>query len=214
MILLIDNYDSFTFNLVQALGVLGAEVRVERNDALTVEEALALGPEAIVLSPGPGRPESAGICLALLEAMPDDLPMLGVCLGHQSLVLHSGGELEIDGAPVHGKSSEVEHDGKGLFQDLEQPFTCGRYHSLRAKADSLPEDLVVTAKTEDGLVMAVRHARLPRYGVQFHPESILSPRGPLLLANFLRLLGRAPSPEAVTAALQAVGLDAGGAACS
>jgi anthranilate synthase component II len=185
VILLIDNYDSFTFNLYQALAGLGAEVMVKRNDALTVAEALDLGPEAIVLSPGPGRPEGAGICLDLLAALPRGTRLLGVCLGHQSLVMHCGGVLEVDSAPVHGKSSPVEHDGTSLFEGLPNPLECGRYHSLRAVRESLPESLALTAWTEQGHVMAVRHKREPWFGVQFHPESILTPRGDELLARFL-----------------------------
>ncbi|MFT7676463.1 MAG: anthranilate synthase component 2 [Planctomycetota bacterium] len=205
MILLIDNYDSFTFNLYQALAVLGAEVEVLRNDAMGVAEMLALGPEAIVLSPGPGRPEGAGVCMEILASMPKELPLMGVCLGHQALVLSAGGELEIDQAPVHGKASPVSHDGAGLFEGLPNPFDCGRYHSLRAQAESLPADLERTAWTADGLIMGVRHKHLPRYGVQFHPESILSPLGPKVLANFLRLVGQTIEPEAMQRALAAVG---------
>lgn len=205
MILLIDNYDSFTFNLYQALAVLGAEVEVLRNDSMGVAEMLARGPEAIVLSPGPGRPEGAGVCLEMLASMPDDLPLLGVCLGHQALVQSAGGKLEIDQTPVHGKASPVSHDGRQLFEGLPNPFECGRYHSLRAEAQSLPDCLERSAWTQDGLIMAVRHKHLPRYGVQFHPESILSPLGPMVLANFLRLLGRSVAPEALQQALAAVG---------
>lgn len=207
MIVLIDNYDSFTFNLYQALAVLGAQIEVIRNDQIDVEGVLTKEPEAIVLSPGPGRPEGAGICLDLLAAMPADLPLLGVCLGHQALVQQAGGELEIDEAPVHGKASDVEHHGKGLFEGLTQPFTCGRYHSLRAKAEALPDELELSAWTSDGLVMAVQHRSLPRYGVQFHPESILSPEGPRLLANFLRLTGRQVQAADLELALAAMGLE-------
>ena len=189
MILLIDNYDSFTWNVYQALATLGAEVIVKRNDALTVDEALALEPAGIVLSPGPGRPADAGICPALLRALPDALPLLGVCLGHQGLVEHYGGELERDPVPTHGKASLVHHDGDPLFLDLANPFPAGRYHSLRAKRDALPKCLKLTAWTPDGLVMAVRHVELPRFGVQFHPESILTPQGPRILARFLRVAG-------------------------
>ena len=191
MILLVDNYDSFTFNLYQGLAELGAEVEVFRNDALTVDEVLRKAPSAVVLSPGPGRPADAGICPELLQRLPEDVPLLGVCLGHQGLVERYGGELEIDPVPVHGKSSLVHHDGKGLFQQLKTPLFAGRYHSLRAVRDKLPSELELSAWTEDGLVMGVRHQHLPRHGVQFHPESILSPQGPRLLARFLALAGEA-----------------------
>lgn len=186
MILLIDNYDSFTFNLYQALAGLGGEVVVHRNDALTVDEVLELAPERVVLSPGPGRPEGAGICLEVLERLPATTPLLGVCLGHQSLTLAFGGDLEIDAAPVHGKASMVEHEGKGLFAGLENPLECGRYHSLRAVRSSVPDCLELTAWTGDGLVMGLQHKDRPWHGVQFHPESILTPRGEELLANFLK----------------------------
>jgi anthranilate synthase/aminodeoxychorismate synthase-like glutamine amidotransferase len=193
MILLIDNYDSFTWNVYQALATLGAEVQVERNDAIGVDAALALQPAGIVISPGPGRPADAGICPALLRALPDSTPLLGVCLGHQGLVEHYGGELERDPVPTHGKASLVHHDGDALFADLPNPFPAGRYHSLRARRDRLPKCLKLTAWTADGLVMAVRHAELPRLGVQFHPESILTPQGARILARFLRLAGEPAS---------------------
>ncbi len=189
MILLLDNYDSFTFNLYQAMAALGAEVQVHRNDALTVEGAIALRPGAIVLSPGPGRPAEAGIQPELLLRAPDDLPILGVCLGHQGLVERYGGTLERDPAPTHGKASLVHHDGDELFRDLPNPFRAGRYHSLRAVRDTLPAELRLTAWTSEGLVMAVRHVALPRFGVQFHPESILSPQGERILARFLETAG-------------------------
>ena len=189
MILLIDNYDSFTYNLYQALAGLGAMVRVARNDALDVEQILALEASGVVLSPGPGRPRDSGVCPALLGRLADDVPLLGVCLGHQALVEHYGGELEVDPQPVHGKASLVHHDGGELYRDLPSPFAAGRYHSLRAKRDALPTDLELSAWTQDGLVMGVRHRRLPRHGVQFHPESILTPQGVRLLAAFIALAG-------------------------
>jgi anthranilate synthase/aminodeoxychorismate synthase-like glutamine amidotransferase len=197
MILLLDNHDSFTWNLVQALQALGAEVDVRRNDALSVDAMLALRPAAVVLSPGPGRPAEAGVQPELLRRLPDDLPLLGVCLGHQGLVESCGGELERDPAPVHGRSSLVEHDGSALFRGLPSPFPAARYHSLRARADRMPRALRVTAWTRDGLVMAVEHARLPRYGVQFHPESILSPDGPRILERFLAIAGAREVPRAL-----------------
>jgi len=189
MILLLDNYDSFTFNLYQAMAALGVEVEVHRNDALSVEQVLARQPAALVLSPGPGRPAEAGIQPELLRRAPDALPILGVCLGHQGLVERYGGELERDPAPTHGKASLVHHDGDELFADLPNPFPAGRYHSLRAVRDTLPKELRLTAWTSEGLVMAVRHVSLPRFGVQFHPESILSPQGERLLARFLEKAG-------------------------
>lgn len=199
MILLIDNYDSFAFNLYQALSIFGSEVRVVRNDEITVAEALALGPSAIVISPGPGRPEGAGIVLDLLRALPDTMPVLGVCLGHQALVESEGGALEIDAVPVHGKASSVTHGRTGLFSSIDSPMTCGRYHSLRAVRSSLPDSLRVAAETEDGAVMAVEHRTLPRFGVQFHPESILTPRGSELLARFVELAGEELRVEATAA---------------
>ncbi|MGD2017253.1 MAG: aminodeoxychorismate/anthranilate synthase component II [Planctomycetota bacterium] len=202
MILLIDNYDSFVFNLEQALASLGAEVMVVRNDALTVQEALDLEPTAVVISPGPGRPESAGIVLDLLQALPAEVPVLGVCLGHQALVLSEGGALEVDGAPVHGKSSLVHHDQSGLFERMATPMTCGRYHSLRADRAALPESLRLVAWTEDGSVMGVEHRSLPRYGLQFHPESILTPLGESVVARFLSRAGVAVDLDPVEGRLR------------
>jgi anthranilate synthase component 2 len=198
MILLVDNYDSFTWNLYQAMAGLGVEVRVARNDALSVDEALALAPAGIVLSPGPGRPAQAGICPELLQRAPESTALLGVCLGHQGLVESCGGELEVDPVPVHGKASLVHHDGQSILAGLPNPFQAGRYHSLRARRDRLPRDLALSAWTEDGLVMAVRHRELPRFGVQFHPESILTPQGGRVLAAFLALAGEPLArPEAL-----------------
>lgn len=191
VILLLDNYDSFTWNLVQALSALGADVVVHRSDALTAREFLALEPAAIVLSPGPGRPADAGAMPELLRVLPDHVPLLGVCLGHQALVERYGGALERDPEPVHGRASLVAHAQTGLFAGLPNPFPAARYHSLRARRDTLPRELALTAWTADGLVMAVEHATLPRFGVQFHPESILTPDGTQLLANFLALTGHA-----------------------
>jgi len=198
MILLVDNYDSFVYNLDQALAGLGAVTRVVRNDALTVDAALALEPSAVVISPGPGRPRDAGITAELLARLPQDVPLLGVCLGHQALVERYGGELELDDAPVHGKASLVHHDGRGLFEGLPTPMSCGRYHSIRAVRSSLPSELHLGAWTEGGVVMAVRHVSLPRFGVQFHPESILTPLGVRLLARFLAVAG-VPVPSGAVA---------------
>jgi len=195
MILLVDNYDSFTWNLYQAMAALGVEVRVVRNDALTTDAALELGASGLVLSPGPGRPAGSGICPELLRRAPDPLPILGVCLGHQALVERYGGALEIDPVPVHGKASLVHHDGAGLLAGMPNPFQAGRYHSLRAVRETLPAELVLSAWSAEGHVMAVRHATLPRFGVQFHPESILTPQGERVLARFLARCGEVLSGE-------------------
>jgi len=188
MILLIDNYDSFTFNLVQFLGDLGADCLVKRNDALTPEEALALNPEAIVLSPGPCTPNEAGICLDLVKlAAERKLPLFGVCLGHQSIGQAFGGEVIRATEPVHGKTSPIFHDNTDVFAGLPNPFTATRYHSLIVRRTTMPDCLVATAWTEDGTMMGLRHATLPIYGVQFHPESIATSGGHQILGNFLRL---------------------------
>ena len=186
-LLLIDNYDSFTYNLVQAFLVLGAEVDVRRNDAIDVDAALALEPTHLVISPGPGRPDDAGISLAMIEAFAPRVPVLGVCLGHQSIVQHFGGRIVQAGALMHGKTSMVEHDGDALFTDLPNPFEAGRYHSLAAEKSRMPDDLIVTATTTDDEIMGVRHRELPVFGVQFHPESVLTADGPQLLDNFVQL---------------------------
>ena len=186
-ILLIDNYDSFTYNLVQAFAAQGADVHTHRNDAITVEEARALAPTHLVISPGPGRPGDAGRSLEMIAAFEDSLPILGVCLGHQCLVSHFGGEIVRADRLMHGKTSPVTHDGAGVFRGLSQPFEAGRYHSLCALAGSMPAALVVSAQTDQGEIMGVRHRSLPIEGVQFHPESVLTPEGDRLLANFLEL---------------------------
>ena len=184
--LLIDNYDSFTYNLVQAFAAMGADVMVYRNDAITVEEALALEPTHLVISPGPGRPEDAGRSLAMIEAFAGRVPILGVCLGHQSIVQQQGGRIVRAERLMHGKTSMVKHDGKSVFAGLSNPFEVGRYHSLCAEEESLPENLVVTAQTDRGEIMGVRHKTLQIEGVQFHPESVLTPEGDALMANFMR----------------------------
>ena len=184
-LLLIDNYDSFTYNLVQAFLILGARVDVYRNDVLTVEAALALHPTHLVISPGPGRPEDAGNSLAMIGAFAGKIPVLGVCLGHQSIVQHFGGEIVGAAALMHGKTSVVQHDGATIYRGLPNPFEVGRYHSLAANREKMPADLVVTARTTDGEIMGVRHRKLAVEGVQFHPESVLTPEGPHLLRNFL-----------------------------
>jgi anthranilate synthase component II len=187
MILLIDNYDSFTFNLFHFLGELGAACRVVRNDAITPEEALAIDPEAIVLSPGPCTPNEAGICLPLITAAAGKVPVLGVCLGHQAIGQAFGGEVVRTPLPMHGKTSLIHHHNTDVFAGLPSPFEATRYHSLIVERDTLPDALVATAWTEDGLVMGLRHRTLPIYGVQFHPESIASQHGHDLLANFLAI---------------------------
>jgi anthranilate synthase component 2 len=186
VILVIDNYDSFTFNLVQALGELGAEVEVYRNDAIDVEGVEARAPTAVVLSPGPCTPAEAGICVALVQRLSGRLPLLGVCLGHQSIAHAFGGTVRRARAVMHGKTSVLRHPGTGLFDGLEDPLVVGRYHSLVVDGPSLPAELEPTAfALEDGEVMALRHRHHPTVGVQFHPESVLTPGGPRLLRNFL-----------------------------
>jgi para-aminobenzoate synthetase component 2 len=184
-LLLIDNYDSFTYNLVQAFLVLGAEVLVYRNDAITAQEARALAPTHLCISPGPGTPYDAGISMEMIRAFAGQVPVLGVCLGHQSIVEVFGGKVVRAGRLMHGKTSLVHHDGRGLFADLPQPCEVGRYHSLIAAPETLPAELIVTARTSEGEIMGVRHRDLAVAGVQFHPESILTPHGPQLLGNFL-----------------------------
>ena len=190
MILLIDNYDSFTFNLYHFLGDLGAEIEVRRNDTLTVDEALALKPEAILLSPGPCTPNEAGICLPLIEAAAKHrIPLMGVCLGHQAIGQAFGGTVERAPTPVHGKVWSVEHRDTDLFKGLPTPFQATRYHSLIVRQDNLPTELEATAWTSDGLIMGLAHRSLPIWGVQFHPESIASQHGHDILRNFLTLSG-------------------------
>lgn len=187
MILLIDNYDSFAYNLVHYLGQLGAEVVVHRNDAITVDEALALEPEAIVLSPGPCDPDKAGICLDLVERTKGDIPLLGVCLGHQAIGQIFGGRIVRAPECMHGKVSKIDHDGTGVFKDIPDLFDATRYHSLTIEPGTLSDDLIVNARTKDGVIMGVRHKDMILHGVQFHPESIASEHGHLLLKNFLEL---------------------------
>jgi anthranilate synthase/aminodeoxychorismate synthase-like glutamine amidotransferase len=188
-VLLIDNYDSFTYNLVQALAILGAKITVKRHDKITVEEANAMQPSHLMVSPGPGRPEDAGISVAVVSDMMSRVPVLGVCLGHQAIAHALGGCIEQAQTLMHGKASPVYHDGRTLFEGLPNPFNAGRYHSLAVTEQELPEDLVVSAYTSDGEIMGVRHRTLPTEGVQFHPESVLTPEGDRLLRNFLDLEG-------------------------
>lgn len=186
MLLLIDNYDSFTYNLAHYLGELGADVAVHRNDALDVQQAMGLRPEAIVLSPGPGVPQNAGICLALIAAAAEtQTPLMGVCLGHQAIGEAFGGTVGRAGEIVHGKMGVIHHEGAGVFAGLPSPFKATRYHSLIVGRDSVPDALEVTAELEDGTVMGLRHRELPIEGVQFHPESIASEHGHQLLKSFL-----------------------------
>ena len=185
MIVLIDNYDSFAFNLVHYFGELGEEVRVHRNDKIASAAVLAADPDAIVLSPGPCTPREAGICLDLIKAASGKIPILGVCLGHQAIGEAFGGKVVRAPKPVHGKLSEIRHNGRGIFRGLNTSFKATRYHSLVVERRSLPQELTATANTEDGLIMGLAHQRLPIHGVQFHPESIASEHGHLLLQNFL-----------------------------
>jgi anthranilate synthase component II len=203
MIVLIDNYDSFTFNLFHYLGALGAEVVVHRNDKIATRDVIAAEPEAIVLSPGPCTPNEAGICLDLITQAAPSIPILGVCLGHQAMGQAFGGKVVRAPVPVHGKLSLIKHKGEGVFRGINGPFQATRYHSLVVERSGLPDELAVTAETEDRLIMGLAHARLPLHGVQFHPESIASQHGHLILRNFLDLAaawnaanGRHPSRRA------------------
>ena len=189
MVLVIDNYDSFTYNLVHYLSELGAQTLVHRNDALTAEAALALRPQAVLLSPGPRTPDDAGICLELIAAAPADLPILGVCLGHQAIGQAFGGALVRARTLMHGKTSAIRHGGGGLFEGLPDGFTATRYHSLAVERETLPEVLKITAWTDDGEIMGLAHRTRPLHGVQFHPESIATQCGHALMANFLDLAG-------------------------
>lgn len=188
-VLIVDNYDSFVYNLYQRLGELGATPTVVRNDAVTLTDVRHMAPDALVLSPGPGHPSNVrdfGVCADLLRHMSSYVPTLGVCLGHQGIASVFGGRVGHTVRLLHGKSSSIRHDGRTIFEGLPNPFTAGRYHSLAIDRDAMPSELEVSATSEDGEVMAVRHRRFPIEGVQFHPESVLTPDGPALLANFLR----------------------------
>lgn len=184
-VLLVDNYDSFTYNVVQALRILGAEVEVKANDEITAAQARAFAPTHLVVSPGPGRPEGAGETLSVIEAMMDRVPLLGICLGHQAIAVVLGGEITRAPELRHGKASPIFHDSNTLYSGLPSPFDAGRYHSLAVTEGELPADLMVSAFTSQGVIMGVRHRSLPVEGVQFHPESLLTPSGDLLLRNFL-----------------------------
>ena len=185
MILLLDNYDSFTYNLAQYLGELGCDVEVHRNDKISVEEIARRKPEKIVISPGPCTPQEAGICVELVRRLAGKFPILGVCLGHQAIGVAFGGKIIRAPKLFHGKTSEIHHDRKGVFQKLSDPFTATRYHSLIVERKSLPRELAITAETSDGIIMGFRHRRFPVEGVQFHPESVLTQSGKQLLQNFL-----------------------------
>lgn len=189
MILLIDNYDSFVFNLARYIAELGADIIVRRNDAITLPQIQLLQPAAIILSPGPCSPAESGICPQVVRELSHGIPMLGVCLGHQVIAAAFGAAVDRAPEPVHGRTSLIQHDGSGLFHELPNPFRATRYHSLTAISSTIPSVLRVTARTVDGLVMAVEHCRRPVYGVQFHPESVLTEHGHLLLRNFLNLAG-------------------------
>jgi len=187
MLLLIDNYDSFTYNLVHFFGELGADVTIYRNDAISAEDSLAMNPDGIVLSPGPCDPDQAGVCLELIKKNAGAIPLMGVCLGHQAIGQACGGKVVRAEKPMHGKTSDIHHQAKGLFQGLPTPFSATRYHSLTVERESLPDCLEVTAETLDGVVMAISHREQPVHGVQFHPESIASEQGHELLKNFLEI---------------------------
>jgi anthranilate synthase component II len=195
MLLVIDNYDSFTYNLVQYLGELGAELAVYRNDAITVAEIERLAPAGIVVSPGPGTPAEAGVSMPVIRRCAERIPILGVCLGHQAIGEVFGGVVERGPVPVHGKTALIHHDGRGVFAGLPSPFEATRYHSLVVRRAGLPACLEISAESEDGLIMGLRHHTLPVEGVQFHPESILTASGKALLGNFLTRLG-STAPEA------------------
>jgi anthranilate synthase/aminodeoxychorismate synthase-like glutamine amidotransferase len=187
VILLVDNYDSFTYNLAQYLGELGCQVEVHRNDKISVEDIIRRKPQKIVISPGPCTPQEAGICVELIQKLAGKIPILGVCLGHQAIGAAFGGKIIRAPKLFHGKTSDIEHDGKGVFRKLTNPFTATRYHSLIVERKSLPRELTITAETQDGIIMGMRHKRYPLEGVQFHPESVLTIPGKELLQNFLSL---------------------------
>ncbi len=187
MILVIDNYDSFTWNLVQMLGAMGAEVEVRRNDVMTVEDTAAMEPAGIVISPGPCGPDRAGNSPEIVRRFAARCPVLGICLGHQIIGAIHGARVERAPEPVHGKTGSIEHDAEGIFTNMSNPFEAGRYHSLAVVESTVPPELVITARSEDGVIMGLRHTELPLEGIQFHPESILTPDGGTILSNFLRL---------------------------
>ncbi len=203
-VLVVDNYDSFVFNLVHYLAQLGAEVLVRRNDELTAQDPLDLGVDGVLLSPGPGRPEDAGVCVDLVREVGDRMPVFGVCLGHQAIAVAFGGTVERAPELLHGKTSQVRHQGAGVLAGLPDPFTATRYHSLAVVEESMPPELEVTARTEGGVIMGLRHRDLPLEGVQFHPESVLTEGGHQLLANWLLGCGDADAVNAVPALAAAI----------
>jgi len=188
-LLLIDNYDSFTYNLVQAFAICGADVRVYRNDAISVDQARELDPTHLCISPGPGTPGQAGVSMAMIREFAGDIPVFGVCLGHQSIVEVFGGRVVRAGRLMHGKTSTIEHDQRGVFEQIPRSCEVGRYHSLIAQPESMPEELQISARTLQGEIMGVRHRQLMVEGVQFHPESVLTPDGPAMMQNFLNMSG-------------------------
>lgn len=187
MVLVIDNYDSFTYNLVQYLGEMGVDMQIRRNDRITVDQVRALRPERILVSPGPCTPREAGLSNEIIETFSSELPVLGVCLGHQCIAHAFGGEVVVNDRMMHGKTSPIRHDGQDMFEGMPNPFAATRYHSLIVKRDTLPACLEITAETEEGEIMGLRHKSLPVWGVQFHPESILTEHGKRMMANFLKL---------------------------
>lgn len=185
MILIIDNYDSFTYNLYQYIGEIYEDIKVVRNDEVNIEEIKKLAPEGIVLSPGPGRPEDSGICINVIKELGSTIPVLGICLGHQAIGYAFGGKVSRADKIMHGKVSEINHDGKGMFKDIKNPLTVMRYHSLIVEKENLPEELEITGETKDGVVMGLKHKKYPVYGLQFHPESILTEEGKKIVRNFV-----------------------------
>ncbi len=186
MILVIDNYDSFTYNIVQTAGLFTQEIKVARNDKISIEDIFNINPDRIIISPGPGNPSQAGISLDVIKNFSGQIPILGVCLGHQCIAQAFGGKIIKAPVPIHGKTAEIFHDGKGIFSGIKTPFTATRYHSLIVEKDSFPDELVISAWTKDGLIMALRHKKFFLEGVQFHPESFLTAEGKKLVGNFLR----------------------------
>lgn len=191
MILIIDNYDSFTYNLYQAVAAIDPDVKVVRNDKVTVKEVIAMNPDGIIISPGPGQPKDAGICVELVKRLGDRIPILGICLGHQAIVKAYGGKITLAKEPIHGKGAFIFHHRQGIYQDVPLPFSAARYHSLIAEKDNIPKDLMIESESEEGIVMGVRHKDYPVYGFQFHPESILTPEGGILIKNFMQICSHA-----------------------
>jgi len=195
-ILIIDNYDSFTYNLYQLVAFVRPDVEVIRNDKVTVDEIAKMQPDGIIISPGPGRPEGAGIGIELVKKLGKSIPMLGICLGHQIITIAYGGDVVLAKEPIHGKEASIFHQGQGIYENMPLPFFAARYHSLIAERDGLPDDLIVESESEQGIVMGVRHQHDPVYGFQFHPESIMTPEGHILIENFIKIVAPHPaSPQ-------------------